>query len=230
MAGRPDTRIIIIVIAVAALVAASALGYWAYSGHKKREFDKTILTLAADTGTRLRDALAIETAPPTADRGSFLRKLDGHAATLDRNLKTLRGSGSGSNLALTDAADDYLLTAREILKRQADSRRHRLLLQDSARALREHMRADNRSGAWVRQAVEAKNRVNTNYHAYVQASDALDLLLGTLRASQAKIAPYVAPDLLIADGVIDEARRRAREDKNHTAAEFERLQRIGASR
>jgi hypothetical protein len=228
MTGQPRNRII--VIAVAAVMLAGALGYWAYSGHKLREIEQATLALAADTGARLRDALAIETAPTTADRGSFIRKLDEHAATVDRNLQSLRGFDSGANLALADAADDYLLTTREILKRQADSRRYRLLLRDSARALREHMRADNRTGAWVQKAVEAKNRVNKDYHGYVQASDALDQLLGSFGASQKKIAPYQAPSLVIAGTSIDEARRRVREDKKQAAAEFEQLQRIGASR
>jgi hypothetical protein len=227
MAIRLDTRIL--VVAFVALAVAVAVALWGYSAHKKRELDKAALALVADTAARLRDALAIETAPPTANRAGFVKKLGEHAVSADRNLQKLKRLGSGSDLALTDAADGYVLTAREILKKQAESRRYRLLLEDSSQALRAHMRADNRTGAWVQDAVKVKERVNKDYRDYSLASGALDTLLGSFTASQLKIAPYVEPKVLIADALVGEARRRAREDARQVTAEFKNLQ-LAASR
>lgn len=228
MATRPDRRIA--VIAAVALGLAAVLGYWGYSSHQKREYDKGVIALVADTSVRLRDALNIETAPPTADRPSFIRKLDEHALSADRNIQTLKARGSGTNTALADAADDYMVTSREIMKRQAESRRRRLALDENARMLGEHMRRDNRTGAWVQEAVKAKERVNKEYREYQLAAEALDKLLGSFTASQAKILPYVDPKLAIADTFVGEARRQAREDVRLTAAKFEKLQQLAASR
>jgi hypothetical protein len=228
MANRPDRRTVVIV--AAALGLAAALGYWGYGSHKKREYDKNVLALVADSSTRLRDGLNIETAPPTADRPSFIKRLDEHALTVDRNIRTLKSHGSSTHAALADAADDYMVMSREILKRQAESRRLRLALNESAQMLGDHMRRDNRTGSWVQDAVKAKERVNKEYRDYQLATEALDKLLGSFTASQAKILPYVDPKLAIADSFVGEARRQAREDARLTATQFEKLQQLAASR
>jgi hypothetical protein len=228
MTNRPERRTLIIV--AVALGLAAVLGYWGYGSHKKREYDKSVIALVADTSTRLRDGLNIETAPPTADRPSFIKKLDEHALTVDRNIQSLKKHGSRTHTALADAADDYMVTSREILKRQAESRRRRLALGENARLLGDHMRRDDRTGAWVQEAVKAKERVNKEYRDYQLAAEALDKLLGSFTASQAKILPYVDSKLAIADAFVGEARRQAREDARATAAQFEKLQQLAASR
>lgn len=228
MAIQPDRRIVVIV--AVALGVAAALGYWAYGSHKKREYDKSVIRLVADTSARLRDGLNIETAPPTTDRPTFIKRLDEHALTVDRNIQTLKARGSSSNTALADAADDYMVMSREILKRQAETRRRRLGLSENGRMLAEHMRRDDRTGAWVQEAVKAKERVNKEYRDYQLAAEALDKLLGSFTTSQAKILPYVDPKLAIPDAFVGEARRQAREDARLTAAQFEKLQYLAATR
>lgn len=220
----PQTRTRTLAIAAVALVVAVALIYWGYSAHKKkREANQAVVALVTDTGVRLRDALGIETAPPTTDRTRFLKKLDEHAATADHNLQTSKRVGAASDQALADAADDYLLTAREILKRHADSYRYRLLLAESTQALRGHMRADNRTGAWVQEAVKAKERVNKDFRGYSLAASTLDKLLATFAASQMKIVPYVEPRMLIQETLVAEARKRVQEDSRQIAAEIEKI-------
>jgi hypothetical protein len=214
----------------AAALALAAVGYWGYASHQKREYDKSVLALVADTSMRLRDALNIETAPPTADRPSFIKRLADHAQTVDSNLQKLKARGSRTHIALADAADDYMVTAREIVKRQVETRRRRLVLADNVRLLNEHMRRDDRTGGWVQEAVKAKERVNKEYRDYQLAAEALDKLLGSFTASQSKILPYVDPKLVIADALVGEARRQAREDSRLAAGQFEKLQQLAASR
>lgn len=228
MAAGFSTRTIAIVVVVA--VVAAGFGYWGYRAHKQRETDKAIMALVTDTSVRMRDALGIATAPPTADRTRFVKKLEEHAVTSERNYQLLKRIDSRSNLVLTDAADDYLLTVREILKRQFETHRYRLLLAESSAALRNHMRADNRTGAWVQDAVKAKERVNKEYRGYNLAASALEKLLDSFAASQQKIAPYVAPALLIPDAQAADARRRLGEESRLTTAEFENLQQTAGVR
>jgi len=55
------------------------------------------------------------------------------------------------------AAEDYLLTVRQILREQAASHRYRIQVTASDERLREHMRkAGRRSAAWIDEAVRAK--------------------------------------------------------------------------
>jgi hypothetical protein len=171
-----------LIIAVATIVAAG-LGYWGYGAHKKRELNQTAVAALADASARMREALSIEAAP-IADRAQNTQKLEEHAAAMDRYLKGLQSLDTSRNRALADAADHYLFSVREILKKQVDSQRHRLLLADSLQALREHMRADNRTAAWVQQAVKAKERVNKDYRGYARAAEVLGQFIETFPGSR----------------------------------------------
>lgn len=223
MIARYNTK----TIAIAALIVAVPLLYWGYSAHKKGGASKTILALVTDTSARLRDALESEAAPPPTDRTKLVKKLDEHAATADASLQTLKRLDAAP-VALADAADDYIVTAREILKKQADSHRYRLLLAESSQALRDHMRHDNHTRAWIQEAIKVKERVNKDYRGYNLAADLLDKLLGSFAVSQKKIAPHAGRAILIEDSLVADARGRVQEDMKLVAAQFEKLGQIAA--
>jgi hypothetical protein len=133
-------------------------------------------------------------------------------------------------VALAEAADDYLLTSREILKRLVNAQRYRQLLSESLPALIQHTRADNRTGAWVQEAVKARERVNKDHRDLSLATGALDQLLQSFPASQKKIAPFVDPAVLIDDGAIAAARARALEAAKRVSAEIEKTRQPDAFR
>ena len=219
------SRAKIIAVALVAALATAAAGWWGYGEHQKRELRKAIVALVADTGARLRGALTA-----TAEGPEAARRLEEHAAAADRNLAELKRMNAARAPALADAADDYLLTSREILKRLADVQRYRRLLSESLPALLEHMRADNRTGAWVQEAVKARERANKDHRGLSLATGALDPLLQSFPASQKKIALHVDPSLMIEDGVLDAARARALAAAKQAAAEFEKTRRLDAFR
>jgi hypothetical protein len=226
----PDRRTRIIVIAIVAALAGAALGFWGYGAHQKRQLDKAVVALVQDASQRLREALSVETGPAPADREATVRKLDEHAAEVDRRLQELKRMDASRNLALADATDSYLLTVREILRYQASSHWFRLGLSESTQALRDHMRADDRSGSWVREAVRAKEQVNKDYRDYRLASDAFRTLVESFPADQAKIAPYVGASPLIDQNLVGTARERALEASMQTAAEVEKVKQLEAFR
>lgn len=222
MIARPSNQTLLIgVIAVA--VVAAGLGYWGYSAHKHRELRAAVGAFLKDSSARMRDALGMETAPATVNRAQFVSKLNEHATIAERNLQLFKRLDLARDRPLTDAADDYLLTTREILKKQLDSHRHRLLLEESSQALVSHMRAGSRGSTWVQDAVKAKERVNKDYRSYNLATEAYGKLLETFPASQKKIAPHVDKTFLIEDGPIAEARRRALQEARQIASDMDRI-------
>lgn len=218
--------VVIILIAVA---VTAALG-WAYSEHRKRELREAIVALVADTSLRLRDALSIETGSTAAERPAIGRKLDAHVATVERHLVKLQDMDASSVGALAEAANDYVLTGREILQRQASSYRYRLQLSGSLLALRNHMRANDRSGSWVPEAVRAKERVEGDYRNYKLAVEALGKLLESFPASRAKMAPHVDAARLTDESLVEAARRRVLEDARHAADEIDKARQLEAYR
>ena len=224
----PKFAIKAVVIILIAGVVTAALA-WAYSEHRKRELREVVVALVADTSLRLRDALSIEADPTTANRPETGR-LDAHVATVERHLVMLQDKDSPSIGALAEAANDYVLTVREILRRQASSHRYRLQLSANLLALRNHMRADDRSGSCVPAAVQAKERVEEDYRNYKLAIDALGKLLESYPASRAKMAPHVSAALLADESLVAAARKRALDDSRRTADEIEQARQLAAYR
>lgn len=214
-------------IAVVALVVAAALGYWAYGIQKKGETGKTAMALAQETGRHLQEALTTDPAKPSSE---MVQSVGEYAATAARNLETLRRLDAGRNRELTDAIDDFLLTSREILGRQAASYRSRRQLNASAQSLRDHMRADNRTGAWVREAVERKERVEKDYRDYASATEALDKLLESLPASVAKLAARSRTAPLIDASLAAEARKRTSAALQQATGEMEKIRQMALPR
>lgn len=215
----------VLLAALVAVVTGSAFGYWRVADFEQREKRDGVVWLLHDTSLRLRAALASEPVSRNADERDLLPALYEHAVIVDSHLHKLRNIDSSDAAvigALMDAADDYLLTSREILLRRASSQRYRLKLSDDLRQLRNHMRSDDRSGAWITAAVRAKERVDEDYRDFRIASSALVTLIDSLPAAQAKIAPHVGATYLLDDAVVAAARERIVAASQATARELDR--------
>src|SRR6266511_907474 len=82
----------------AALVGASALGYWGVSAYRKSELQKAVTALVKDTSERLQAALAIETGTMPADQ--TVGRLDDHAQEVDKHVLELRDMSASPDGAL----------------------------------------------------------------------------------------------------------------------------------
>lgn len=212
----------VLLAALVTVVTGSAFGYWGIAGYEQRERHEDIVWLIQDTSLRLRAALAIEPAAVAADDSEVLRSFYEHAVVVDGHLKKLRdmdASGAGN---LARAADDHLLTSREILLRRASSQRYRVKFSGDLQHLRDHMRADNRTGAWITAAVRAKERVDEDYRDFRIASTALVTLLDSFPAAQMKIAPHVDAAHLIDNAAVAKARGRIVAASQATERELDR--------
>ena len=216
-----------LLIAAAALVVAAAFGYWAYGTHKKSGVGKEAMALAQETGRHLQEALSTDPGRPSTET---VQAITEYAAAASRNLETLKRLDAAGNQALVDALDDYLLTSREILGKQAAAYRFRRQLLASTQALRDHMRADNRTGAWVREAVQGKERVEKDYRDYRGATEALDKLLESFPASLAKLASLSGAAPLVDDKLVAEARKRSNAALQQATEEVEKIRQFTVRR
>jgi hypothetical protein len=219
------------VVVVAVLLAGSAFGYWGYSEYKELELRSEVMGIVQDTSLQMRDSLSAEPRAAAASRPASLRKFYEHAEAVDGEFKKLRGLAIPRPVEpLADAADDYVLTSREILLRWASTQRNHQKLSSSIQALRSHMSADDRSGAWVSQAIRAKEQVEEDYRDFQVASNALGNLLETFPAARAKMTPYVEASLLTDDALVEDARRRALEASMLAANEIEKVRQLRPAR
>ena len=160
-------------LGLAALVIASALGYWGVSAYRKSQLQTAVTALVKDSSERLRGALAAETGAAPEDTAQMVVKLDDQAQEVDKHVIELRDMSASPNRALVDAAEEYILTVRQILRNQAASHRYHNQVSASERALRDHMRtANRRSGNWIKEAVRVKDRMEKEYFDYRISVDA----------------------------------------------------------
>src|SRR3989440_9647096 len=217
-------------LGLAALVIASALGYWGVSAYRKGQLQRAVTALVKDSSARLQDALAVETAAASEDTAQIVVKLDDQAQEVDKHVIELRGTSASANRALVDAAEEYMLTVRQILRNQAASHRYRIQVSASEQALRDHMRtANRRSGNWIKEAVRAKDRMEKEYLDYRISVDAFGRLLETYPATRKKLASQLRVPLL-ADETVVGARKRTLANSRRVADDVERARQLAAVR
>jgi hypothetical protein len=214
-------------IAAVALIVAVALGYWAYGAKKKSDVGNTAMALAQETARNLQEALAADPGKPSSET---VQAIGEYAAAAGRSLEALKRLDTGGSLPLMDAVDDFLLTSREILSRQTASLKFRRQFLASSQGLRDHMRADNHTGAWVGEAVERKERVEKDYRDYASATEALDKLLESFPASVAKLSTRSKAAKLVSDQLIAEARSRSNAAHKQATDEVERIRQFTVRR
>ena len=218
-------------LGVAALMIASALGYWGISAYRKGQLQKAVTALVKDSSERLQAALAVETEAVHEDAARMVGKLDDQAQEVDKHVIELRGMSASPNRALVDAAEEYLLTVRQILRNQAASHSYRIQVSASERALRDHMRTSNRrSGNWIKEAVRAKDRMEKEYFDYRISVDAFGRLLESYPATRKKLALQVGAGLLVEEAVAANARKRALATSKRVADDVERARQLAAVR
>ena len=214
-------------LGLTALVLASALGYWGVGEYRKSQLHKAVAVLVRDSSERLEAALALS---PESATPQTVARIDEHAQEVDRHVMELRDMSASPDRALDAAAEDYLLTARQILREQAATHRYGIQVSATAEKLRDHMRgAGRRSRAWIDEAVRSKDRLEKSYFDYKVSADAFERLLASYPSTRKNMAARLSVPLL-ADETVDAARRRALAASRRAAASVEQVRQLAAVR
>ena len=196
---------------VVALILVVIIATNLIRGHRKKVEDDRVAVMVADATVQLRQALG------GAPSGAGIAKLDEYLQT----------AKSSTNAAAGSAAEQYLIGAREIARRRADSERLAREAAAARNALAGHMRrAERRNTTWIRDAAELKRRVETSHAALDRSLKTLDELLGNLPEAEKRLAPHVAASALLGAPEIDAARARAQDQSKRAASELEQVRRI----
>ena len=204
-------------VAAALVIAGALIGYAMYSKYQMLRQERAVAALVGDTTTQLRQAL---TATPTKE---IFSRIDG-------NLRSLKAPRQPE---LADAAEHYILGAREIVRRRLDAARFAQQAAAGRQALTAHMNAAGgarRGEAWFRTALDLKKKVERAHFELDITLHALYDLLGSLPDAEKRLAPQVRPALLLDEPLREQAREQAREDAERAAAELEKVRRLAEAR
>jgi hypothetical protein len=188
------------------LVIAGGVGYGVYQFIKQRADERAVVRVVAETTAQLRTVLKT----PSADA----------AAKIERNLRVARG---WSNIYMADAAEHYVIGAREIAKRRADAARHAQKFAASHAALTAHMNhAGRRDTPWIRSASQLKKQLERDHFELQISLNALAALLESLPEAQKRLTPYVESSLTLEDGLRLQAHKRALDDLKRATLDLEK--------
>lgn len=195
----------------AALAIAVAVGYALHVTAKKRAEERAVVSVLTDATAQLRQVF--KTPAPDA---------------LEKVEAGLRLTQEWRNAEVADATQHYLIGAREILRRRADSLRFAQQAAASRAALAGHMnRAGGRRGpSWFRTASELKRQVEREHFDLELSLKTLAELLDTLPDAHKRLAPHVQASLLLEDSVRTQARAQVVEEARRAAGELEKARRL----
>ena len=188
------------------MLALTSVGYWLHGAVQKDLEERETVERLRDTTGDLRRALA--PAPPA----SLVAQIDAR----------LKAAQAPRDPALVEAAEVYIVSAREIARRRVEAAR----LERSATANRVALEAHlgrARNDAWFRDALALKKRVEHDHFDLDVALKALDELLRGLPEAEQALAPRVAPEVLLDEGEREKARRAAQLEAKRAGAALERV-------
>ena len=183
----------------AVFVAALVLAVGSYLAYEKYSRRNHVMMMVRDAAARVRTV--VEAQPGAASNVDF----EAHATALEGYSATLRKMNTASFTPLADAADDYLVTAREIGRRAVEIQRSRTALDASYGALAAHVKSDRGAAGWPAEAVRLKQAVDKDFRDYRIAVDAYRMLLESFPASQWKVVSLVDGLPLIEDSLVKTA-------------------------
>ena len=209
------------VLAVVAVAIIIALGMWGYSAYRSHTTRAAITVLVKDSDERLKPALS---------QGDASGDFDATARTVEGHVATLRKLDTRSVLPLADAADGYLVSVREILRRRAVMQNAREPLAKGLEALTQHLQTDRGAAAWTGEAVRLRDSLERDFREYRIASESYVALLETLPAAQSRIAEHVKDVWLADEKAIREARSAALDELARSDENIRRVTQLDAYR
>jgi hypothetical protein len=206
----PPSRTGTAVAAAAAIAIAAGVGYALHLNAKQRAEERAVVSVLSETTAQLRDVLK---APAS-----------GAADKIDARLEI---AGRWRNAELSDATEHYLIGAREIFRRRADSLHFAQKAAASRAALAVHMsRAKWRDTAWLRTATDLKKQVERDHFDLELSLKAMAELLDMLPDANKRLAPHVQASLLLEESVRAELRAQVADEARRAAAELEKARRL----
>jgi hypothetical protein len=199
-------------IAAVAAVLVAVLVYAGTAAYQKRDLQARVAEAVATASDQLGTTLVIDVNAPAA---GLADRLDASVALAEAALQKLRAPGARRDPALAAAADGYVASALEVLRRQAGATRHRAQFIEDRKALAAHMAgAGSRSESWLAEAIRLKKRLEEDYFGYQLAVTSLGNMLAGLADARRKLV-----ELLPSANVLDAtAILRAREQSVAAAA------------
>jgi hypothetical protein len=205
-------KLAVLGVAIAVLVALALAGWFAWKGHKQKVDETAIVAGVSDTTLMLRELLATPAASAEATP-----RIEAHLARIKAATRT----------PLADLAEEYVLGAREIARRNGDVARLARQAAASRDATMAHLAAGKQRGdGWFRTASELKKRMEHNYTELNISLKTLDTLFSGMPETVKRAAPLFGDKAVVSPGEFHKAAARVQEELKRVGLELERARQL----
>jgi hypothetical protein len=214
-------------VAIALLLAvAAAVGWWGWTEHQRAELRRTATALVQDASAGLRAGL--RSRPGGA---SGVGALESGAKALDERLAAFGRVRTAGERALAYAAEEYALSARQILRELAQEEVRRGRVAEGIRTLADHMNyANRRTPDFHRRALALKDDLEKRYFDYGVSAGSLARELDAFADARAKLAAQLDASALLDEDLAADARQRAADAARRVADDMQRARRMAGAR
>jgi hypothetical protein len=211
--------------AMAAIAAVILLiagpGYWFFNETRKDAQRKEVAQVVSASSKSLGLAISMRGAE------GELAQLDAIGKETDAQLAALKGLPKRYEPPVVEAAEQYVVDAQRIVKRQANLVRVRATTATAQNALMQHMgRAESRSDEWIREAVALRKKLEGEFFEYRAAATAFASALEAMPASRRLAGETVMGASFYDEAALGKLRTRAAEDAKIATEELAALKRL----
>ncbi len=213
-----------IIFAAAAAILVAGFAFGGYHTYQKRELRAGVAELVQSASSQLKEALVVDINAPAAGQAE---RLEAAVKQAESGLQQLRALAARRDPALVEAADPYMASVLEVMRRQAGATRHRARFIEDRRLLEEHMaRVGTRSDGWFAEAIQLRKRLDQDYYDYQLSVTSLGNMLAGLVDARRKLAELLPAVPLPEEAAVRQARERTLAAANATKQELEQARRL----
>lgn len=219
-----DARVKRIGIVAVAGILLAAFAYAVYGVYQKRELRAQVVDAVAKASRQLDEALDIDLLAPSAP---IAQRIDAGVARSEELLQQLRALAARRDPELVEAADPYVASVLEVLRRQAGAVRHRARFIEDRDALNQHMAlVGTRSENWAAEAIRLKKKLEQDNYDYQLTVASLGNMLAGLIDARRKIAAQLPAVPLTEEAALVRARERSLGAAGAAKQELENARRL----
>src|SRR6185369_1536053 len=154
-------------------------------------------------------------------------RLDAGVAKAEAVLQKMRTLATRRDPELVDAADPYVASVLEVLRRQAGAVRQRARMVEDREALDTHMaRVGTRGDNWGAEAIRLRQRLDQDYYEYQLTVNSLGNMLAGLVEARRKIEAQLPAVPLPDEAAVNRARQRTLVAVDAAKQELEKAKRL----
>jgi hypothetical protein len=205
----------------AVILLVAGPGYWFFNEARKDSQRKEVAQVVSAASRSLGLAMSMRGAE------GELAQLDTISKETDAQLGSLKALPKRYEPKVVDAAEQYVVDAQRIIRRQAVLLRVRATTAAAQNALMAHMgRAESRSDEWIREAVALRKKLEGEFFEYRAAAAAFASALDAMPASRRLAGETVMGASFYDEAALGKLQARAAEDAKVATEELAALKRL----